>query len=122
MFGAPGSGKTTALQLIAQAAAAAGNAGVFIDPKGSRELRKTVAALGGIVWTIGGGVEWDPLEADPEIMAEQLLEGEPIDKQAPGVFRGGARLAMQQLGRALTVAGAKPDVDQVVGIGRLPSI
>jgi len=38
-------------------------------------------------------------------MAEQLLEGEPIDHQAPGVFRGGARLAMQQLGRALTVSG-----------------
>jgi hypothetical protein len=118
MFGAPGSGKTTALQLIAQATAAAGSAGVFIDPKGSRELRRTVAALGGIVWTIGGPVKWDPLEADPEVMAEQLLEGEPIDKQAPGVFRGGARLAMQQLGRALTVAGSKPDVDQVVGMLR----
>src|SRR5262245_60549983 len=44
MFGAPGSGKTTALQLIAQAAAAAGSAGVFIDPKGSRELRRTITA------------------------------------------------------------------------------
>lgn len=118
MFGAPGSGKTTALQLIAQAAAAAGSAGVFIDPKGSRELRRTVAALDGVVWIIGGPVKWDPLEADPEVMAEQLLEGEPIDKQAPGVFRGGARLAMQQLGRALTVAGEKPDVNRVVDMLR----
>jgi hypothetical protein len=118
LFGAPGSGKTTALQLIAQAAAAAGSAGVFIDPKGSRELRRTVTALGGVVWTIGGPVKWDPLEADPEVMAEQLLEGEPIDKQAPGVFRGGARLAMQQLGRALSVAGEKPDVERVVGMLR----
>src|SRR5258708_27833772 len=53
MFGAPGLGKTTALQLIAQAAAQASSAGVFIDPKGSRELRRTVAALGGVGWTIG---------------------------------------------------------------------
>jgi hypothetical protein len=66
----------------------------------------------------GGQKTEDPLEADPEVMAEQLLEGEPIDKQAPGVFCGGARLAMQQLGRALTVSGEKPDVDQVVALLR----
>lgn len=118
MFGAPGSGKTTALRLIVQATAAAGSAGVFIDPKGSRELRRTVHALGGIVWTIGGPVKWDPLEADPEVMAEQLLEGEPVDTQAPAVFRGGARLAMQQLGRAMTIAGTQPDVHQVVRLLR----
>src|SRR5262249_10800190 len=35
-----------------------------------------------------------------------------------GVFRGGARLAMQQLGRALRAAGEKPDVGQVVALLR----
>jgi hypothetical protein len=57
LLGAPGSGKTTMLRRIIQAAVAMGSAAIVIDPKGSRALRKTVASLGGIVWTIGGPVK-----------------------------------------------------------------
>src|SRR5918911_16021 len=105
LFGAPGSGKTTAIRGAIQAAAASGMGAVIIDPKRSPELRQLVWALGGRVWTIGGAEVWNPLEADPEVMAEQLLEGEPEDRAAPRVFREGARLAARQLGRALAQAG-----------------
>jgi hypothetical protein len=117
-FGAPGSGKTTFLQLIVQAAAAMGSATVIVDPKGSRELRKTVASLGGVVWTIGGPEKWAPLEDDPEVMAEQLMEGEQVDPRAPRVFNQGARLAAQQLGRVLMVSREKPDIVRVVDLLR----
>jgi hypothetical protein len=118
LLGAPGSGKTTMLQRIIQAAAAMGSAAVIIDPKGSRQLRKTVTALGGIVWTIGGEKKWSPLEEDPELMTEQLLEGERVDPRAPVVFREGAALALAQLGQAMRRTGKRPSVTQIVEVLR----
>jgi hypothetical protein len=118
IFGAPNSGKTTMLRRIVQAAAAMSSAAIVIDPKGSRELRKTVAGLGGIVWTIGGKQKWSPLEDDPEVMTEQLLEGERVDPRAPVVFREGAALALVQLGQALRASGKRPSVAQVVEVLR----
>lgn len=114
IFGSPGSGKTNTLRGLVQAAAESAMGAVIIDPKGEPELRQVVADLGGLVWTIGGFLRWDPLERDPEKMAEQLLEGEPDDSAAPKVFRGGARLAAQQLGQAMVQAGEQPDIRKVV--------
>jgi len=117
-LGAPGSGKTTLLRLLVQAAAAAGWACVLVDPKGSRTLRQTVEALGGVVFTIGGSVIFNPLEEDPEVMAEQLLSSEPVDPNSPRVFRGGAFLAIQQIGQALRLRHEPPDVRRVVSLLR----
>jgi Type IV secretion-system coupling protein DNA-binding domain len=118
LFGAPGSGKTKTLEGLVQAAARNGWGVVLVDPKGSATLRRTVAELGGLVWSIGGFLRWAPLESDPEVMAEQLLEGERDDPAAPRVFREGARLACQQLGRAMALAGEEPDIHRVTHLLR----
>src|SRR6266566_7035232 len=51
LFGGPGSGKTTMLQLLVEAAAGQQPV-VIIDPKGSPALAETVRTHGGQVWTV----------------------------------------------------------------------
>lgn len=118
VFGAPGSGKTHFVRLLIQAAALAGRGCIIIDPKGSPALRETVADLGGLVFTIGGWLKWNPLEADPLVMAQQLLAAIPEDSNAPRVYHDGFRLAVLQLGKALAAAQEEPDLRRIVGLLR----
>jgi len=114
IFGAPGSGKTHFVRLLVQAAALAGHGCIIIDPKGSPALRETVADLGGLVFTIGGWLTWNPLEADPVVMGQQLLAAIPEDSNAPRVYRDGFRLAVLQLGKAMAKAKEEPDLATIV--------
>lgn len=63
-------------------------------------------------------MKWSPLEVDPELLAEQLLEGERVDPRAPAVFREGAALALVQLGQALRQSGKRPSVAQIAQVLR----
>jgi len=118
IFGAPGSGKTHFVRLLIQAAALAGRGCIIVDPKGSPALRETVADLGGLVFTIGGWLKWNPLEADPVVMAQQLLAAIPEDSNAPRVYHDGFRLAVLQLGKAMAAAHEEPDLRRIVGLLR----
>jgi len=118
IFGAPGSGKTHFVRLLVQAAALAGRGCIIIDPKGSPHLRETVADLGGLVFTIGGWLTWNPLESDPVVMAQQLLAAIPEDSNAPRVYHDGFRLAVLQLGKAIAAAQEEPDLRRIVGLLR----
>lgn len=73
IFGAPGSGKSTALSLLIQGHSQIGPT-IVIDGKGAPVLRESVRAAGGLVWTIGGRLKLDLLDPDPTILAEQLTE------------------------------------------------
>ncbi len=118
IFGAPGSGKTHFVRLLIQAAALAGRGCIIVDPKGSPALRETVADLGGLVFTIGGWLKWNPLEADPLVMAQQLLAAIPEDSNAPRVYHDGFRLAVLQLGKAMATAQEEPDLRRIVHLLR----
>jgi hypothetical protein len=63
-LGGPGSGKTTFLQLLVEAAAGRTPV-VIVDPKGSPALERTVRAHGGIVWAPDGKVPADLLDPAP---------------------------------------------------------
>jgi hypothetical protein len=81
VFGGPGSGKTTFLQLLIEA-----NAGrmpvVVVDPKGSPALASTVQAHGGVVWTLDGRIPADLLDPRPWQVPDLLLEAEEYSADA----------------------------------------
>jgi hypothetical protein len=81
VFGGPGSGKTTFLQLLIEA-----NAGrmpvVVVDPKGSPALESTVRAHGGQVWTLDGRLPADLLDPRPWQVPDLLLEAEEYSADA----------------------------------------
>src|SRR6266852_50833 len=64
LFGGPGSGKTTFLQLLVESSAGRRPI-VVLDPKGSPELARTVRAHGGIVWTLDGNTPVDLMDPRP---------------------------------------------------------
>jgi hypothetical protein len=73
LFGGPGSGKTTFLQLLIEASAGRMPV-VVLDPKGSPVLANTVRALGGLVWTLDGTLAADLLDPRPWQVPDLLLE------------------------------------------------
>ena len=81
LFGGPGSGKTTALQLAVEASAGRMPV-VIVDPKGSPVLEATVRAHGGIVWTLDGKVPADLLDPRPWQVPDLLLEAEDYSADA----------------------------------------
>lgn len=90
--GAPGSGKTTLLRLLLE-----GYPGpvIALDAKGSPDLAETVWSLPGHVWTIDGPLKLDLLDAEPSILAQQLLEGETFSDRG-AVYRAIAEHAVQR--------------------------
>src|ERR1700716_915088 len=87
-FGGPGSGKTTFLQLLVEAAAGQTPV-VIVDPKGSPALADTVRAHGGQVWTLDGRLPADLLDPRPWQVPDLLLEAEDYSPDAR-VFRDAA--------------------------------
>src|SRR5215213_1337602 len=71
IFGAPGTGKTTAISLLVQGHARYGPS-IVVAGKSSQALHEAIYAAGGLVWSIGGGLKLDLLEPDPTVLAEQL--------------------------------------------------
>ncbi len=108
VLGAPGSGKTTFLELLVEA-----NVGrqpvVLLDPKGSARLAARVHALGGQVWTLDGTLPVDLLDPRPWQVPDQLLEAEEYAAEAR-VFRDAAQLRALRAAYALAFTGAPMDL------------
>jgi len=88
VFGGPGSGKTTFLELLIEASAGRQPV-VVVDPKGSPALEATVRAHNGIVWTLDGRLAADLLDPRPWQVPDLLLEAEEFEGEAR-VFRDAA--------------------------------
>jgi energy-coupling factor transporter ATP-binding protein EcfA2 len=116
-LGAPGSGKTTLAMLLVQALERNETAGVILDPKPSRQLAEAVAAVDGIIWTLGGALAWDALPDDPTELANQLLEIEPVDGQMR-VYRNAARLQALAIGQYLQRCHEHPTLARVADLMR----
>jgi DNA helicase HerA-like ATPase len=81
LFGGPGSGKTTALQLLVEASADQVPV-VIVDPKGSPALADTVRAYGGQVWTLDGTQPVDLMDPRPWQVPDLLVEAEDYSPEA----------------------------------------
>jgi DNA helicase HerA-like ATPase len=81
VFGGPGSGKTTFLQLLVEASASRLSV-VIVDPKGSPALKATVRRDGGVVWTLDGTLPADLLDPRPWQVPDLLLEAEDYSTDA----------------------------------------
>lgn len=114
MFGAPGSGKTTALELLIEAAAGRLPV-VIVDPKGSPALVDCVSAHGGTVWTIDGTLPADLLDSRPWQVPDLLLEAEDYSPEARA-FRDAAHQ------RALWAAWALALQGELMQLARLRAL
>lgn len=99
IFGAPGTGKTTAISLLVQGHAQYGPS-IVIDGKGSLALQEAIYAAGGLVWSIGGRLKLDLLDPDPTVLAEQLTEATRHDGPSE-VYTEAAARAFQWIGYLL---------------------
>src|ERR1700682_5893148 len=106
--GGPGSGKTTFLQLLVEAAAGETPV-VMVDPKGSPALEATVRAHGGQVWTIDGKLPADLLDPRPHQVPDLLLEAEDYSPDAR-VFRDAAHQRALWAAWALALRGEAMDL------------
>jgi hypothetical protein len=114
LFGAPGSGKTTALQLLIEAAAGR-LAVVIVDPKGSQRSLSTSQRTRGTAWTIDGTLPADLLESRPWQVRDLLLESEDYSPEARA-FRDAAHQ------RALGAAWALALRGEPMHLGRLRTL
>src|SRR5258708_2097273 len=110
--GAPGSGKTTLLRLVIQ-----GFPGpvIALDAKGSPDLADTFHAIPGHVWEIGGQLKLDLLDAEPAILAQQLLEGEIYTDRA-AVYRAIAEHAGHRAAWVLPWRGEPANPPRILGL------
>src|SRR5919199_825968 len=109
--GTPGCGKTTAMTCILRAAAEQGRPCVILDCKGSPALAALVRSLGGLVWTPGGALQWNPLAGSADDVAAKLegAAGTITGEQHNAVSYGYALLVAE----ALDAAGHPPDLPTV---------
>jgi hypothetical protein len=110
-FGGPGSGKTTFLQLLVEAATDQVPV-VIVDPKGSPALAETVRAHGGQVWTLDGRLPADLLDPRPWQVPDLLLEAEDYSLEARA-YRDAAHQRALWAAWALALQGKPMDLAQL---------
>src|SRR5215210_251325 len=108
LFGGPGSGKTTFLQLLVEASAGVRPV-VVVDPKGSPALAETVRSHGGQVWTLDGKLPADLLDSRPWQVPDLLLEAEDYSADARA-YRDAAHLRRPRAAWILALEGAPMDL------------
>lgn len=111
LFGGPGSGKTTFLQLLVEASAGQQPV-VIVDPKGSPSLEETVRAHGGQVWTLDGRLPADLLDPRPWQVPDLLLEAEDYSTEARA-YRDAAHQRALWAAWALALRGEPMDLAQL---------
>src|SRR5215210_2975595 len=111
LFGGPGSGKTTFLQLLVEASAGVRPV-VVVDPKGSPALAETVRAHGGQVWTIDGKLPADLLDPRPWQVPDLLLEAEDYSADARA-YRDAAHQRALWAAWGVALQGAPMDLASV---------
>ncbi len=111
LFGGPGSGKTSFVQLLIQAYAGRLPA-VVLDPKGSPALADAVRANGGTLWTLDGSLGADLLDPRPWQVPDLLLEAEDYSPEAR-VFRDAAHQRALWAAWALALKGERMDLQRL---------
>src|SRR5437660_1253924 len=111
LFGGPGSGKTTFLQLLVEASAGRQPV-VIVDPKGSPALADTVREHGGQVWTLDGRLPADLLDPRPWQVPDLLLEAEDYSTEARA-YRDAAHQRALWAAWALALQNRPMDLAQI---------
>src|SRR5215210_7845420 len=111
LFGGPGSGKTTFLQLLVEASAGRMPV-VVVDSKGSPALAETVRAHGGQVWTLDGRLPADLLDPRPWQVPDLLLEAEDYSTEERA-YRDAAQQRALWAAWALALQGKPMDLAQL---------
>jgi hypothetical protein len=111
LFGGPGSGKTTFLELLVEASAGRQPI-VIVDPKGSPALAAAVRAQGGMVWRLDGSLSADLLDPRPWQVPDLLLEAEDYSPEAR-VFRDAAHQRALWAAWALALRGERMDLQRL---------
>jgi hypothetical protein len=118
ILGSTGSGKTSLIEHLLDAALDAGYAAVFLDCKGDGRPRDWCRARGGLVWTIGGGLVWDAFSGTPTVVADKLVAGEMAHSDAryfPSIMRRYLQL-VARVQDARHGAGAPRDPHEIAAL------
>jgi hypothetical protein len=118
ILGSTGSGKTSLIEHLLDAALEAGYTTVFLDCKGDARPRDWCRASGGLVWTIGGDLVWDAFSGTPTVVADKLVAGEMAHSDAryfPSIMRRYLQL-VARVQDARHGAGAPRDPHEIAAL------